>query len=189
MQRTHLDSKAFGSRYIGGLSKAGSIGLIVSASAWAAPSSDLAPAPMGTWVWYVVPAAFLLGVFGAVTIYGHMQRRRRRRTKPPKAATDSGPPQVFLVQQGDEIVRFVINKTPCRVGRSERNDLTVKHPSVSRQHAQITLRHDGLYEITDLESLNGVFVNDKKIKTAALAEGDIVDIGDLTFKFTAYEED
>jgi pSer/pThr/pTyr-binding forkhead associated (FHA) protein len=29
-----------------------------------------------------------------------------------------------------------------------------------------------------------VFVNDRKVKNAPLADGDIIDVGDLTFKFT-----
>ncbi|MGQ0657700.1 MAG: FHA domain-containing protein [Chromatiales bacterium] len=153
---------------------------------WAAQAQSLTPAQHVTWVWYAVPAAFLLGVLAALSVYGRLQQRRRRGTKPHKQ-TAASQMHAYLVQQGDEIVRYVIQQTPCRIGRSERNELTFKHPSISRQHAQIDRRRDGLFEITDLESLNGVFVNDKKVKTSSLAEGDIIDIGDLTFRFTGFD--
>jgi hypothetical protein len=145
-------------------------------------------------VWYAVPAAFLLGVLAALAIYSRLQGRRpmpARAAQPlasvPAAAstTQTVPTSVFLIQQGGDSARHEINHTPFRIGRAtERNEVTLKHPSISRRHAQITLRKDGVYEITDMESLNGLFVNDKKVKSAPLADGDIIDIGDLTFRFT-----
>jgi len=155
---------------------------------WAAPAQSLAPARDGTWILYAVPAAFLLGALAAIMIYARLQQRRKRGSKTVKQ-TAANPLHAYLVQQGDEIVRYVVQNTPCRMGRSERNDLTFKHPSISRQHAQIDRRRDGVFEISDLDSLNGVFVNDKKVKTSGLAEGDIIDIGDLTFKFTSFDSD
>ncbi len=141
-------------------------------------------------VWYAIPAAFLLGVLAALVIYSRLQRRRRfvAPLKPAAAAAGPAPTgHVFLLQQGGEGIRHEVLQTPCRIGRgTERNEVVLKHPSISRRHAQITLRKDGVYEITDMESLNGVFVNDRKVKNAALADGDIIDVGDLTFKFTTH---
>jgi hypothetical protein len=146
-------------------------------------------------VWYAIPAAFLLGVLAALVIYSRLQRRRRTSAplKATAAAAIPGAPassgHVFLLQQGGEGIRHELLQTPCRIGRgTERNEVVLKHPSISRRHAQITLRKDGVYEITDMESLNGVFVNDRKVKNAPLADGDIIDVGDLTFKFTTRAE-
>lgn len=146
-------------------------------------------------VWYAIPAAFLLGVLAALVIYSRLQRRRRG-SAPLKAAAAVAIPgvpaassHVYLLQQGGDGIRHEILHTPCRIGRgTERNEVVLKHPSISRRHAQISLRKDGVYEITDMESLNGVFVNDRKIKNAPLADGDIIDVGDLTFKFTTRGE-
>ncbi|MCC6715336.1 MAG: FHA domain-containing protein [Gammaproteobacteria bacterium] len=146
-------------------------------------------------VWYAIPAAFLLGVLAALIIYSRLQRRRRG-SAPLNAAAAVAIPgaptvssHVYLLQQGGDGIRHEILHTPCRIGRgTERNEVVLKHPSISRRHAQITLRKDGLYEITDMESLNGVFVNDRKVKNAPLADGDIIDVGDLTFKFTTRGE-
>jgi pSer/pThr/pTyr-binding forkhead associated (FHA) protein len=44
------------------------------------------------------------------------------------------------------------------------NDLVVDDTSVSRHHAEIRRRRDGSFEVLDLNSMNGVFVNGKKIR-------------------------
>jgi hypothetical protein len=148
-------------------------------------------------VWYAVPAAFLLGVLAALAIYSRLQGRRPAapRAQPLANIPASGAPatmmpaSVFLLQQGGDGAKHEISHTPFRIGRAtERNEVTLKHPSISRRHAQITLRKDGVYEIADMESLNGLFVNDRKVKSSPLADGDIIDIGDLTFRFTTRGE-
>lgn len=172
--------------------------LAAVALATVARAGEMSTAPVAgaaEGVWYAIPAAFLLGVLAALVIYSRLQRRRRGSAplKPaaavaiPGAATTAG--HAYLLQQGGEGIRHEILHTPCRIGRgTERNEVVLKHPSISRRHAQITLRKDGVYEITDMESLNGVFVNDRKVKNAPLADGDIIDVGDLTFKFTTRGE-
>ena len=37
--------------------------------------------------------------------------------------------------------------------------------------------------------MNGVFINEKKVRQGALDEGDSIDIGDVSFKFTRFEDD
>jgi hypothetical protein len=169
------------------------LGALALATAVAAGDMSSPAAGATEGVWYAIPAAFLLGVLAALVIYSRLQRRRRS-AAPMKSAVAAavGPAStghVFLLQQGGEGIRHEVLQTPCRIGRgTERNEVVLKHPSISRRHAQITLRKDGVYEITDMESLNGVFVNDRKVKNAPLADGDIIDVGDLTFKFTTRGE-
>ena len=45
------------------------------------------------------------------------------------------------------------------VGRSSDNDVVLENLTVSRRHAEITSRPDGLYDVTDLESTGGTFVH------------------------------
>ena len=54
----------------------------------------------------------------------------------------------------------------------------------ARHHAEIHRRRDGSFTITDLDSLNGVFVNSDQVKTAKLSEADLVELGDVGFRFT-----
>ncbi|MHA1536354.1 MAG: FHA domain-containing protein [Alphaproteobacteria bacterium] len=47
------------------------------------------------------------------------------------------------------------------VGRSSANDVVLENLTVSRRHAEVTSRPDGLYDIIDLESTGGTFVHNK----------------------------
>jgi ABC-type multidrug transport system ATPase subunit len=69
-----------------------------------------------------------------------------------------------------------------RIGRSPDNDLVVDDLMVSRYHAELRKMPAGGYEITDLGSHNGTYVNGSRISSQALADSDIVGIGHSTFK-------
>jgi pSer/pThr/pTyr-binding forkhead associated (FHA) protein len=53
-------------------------------------------------------------------------------------------------------------------------------PDVSRRHCRI-VHADDKWEIIDLESLNGVWVNDRSVARAVLNHGDTVRLGGFTF--------
>jgi len=68
------------------------------------------------------------------------------------------------------------------VGREVDCELVLKGALVSRRHAKFTQCPEGLY-VADLGSLNGVFVNQRRIgEPTMLAHGDIVAIGLDTFE-------
>jgi Mg-chelatase subunit ChlD len=171
-----------------------------AATAPPAPASVQAPAPVArgpatpppdrwdTWIWYGTPAAFLVCVLAALAVYYQLWKRRLAVAAPSVAAA-AGKPFAWLVRQDDPSVRYAITGSPWRIGRGKNNDLTIDDQSVSRQHAEIHRRHDGSFAILDLDSLNGVFVNEKKARQADVREGDLIDIGDVGVKFTLYDED
>ncbi len=71
-------------------------------------------------------------------------------------------------------------KSRLTIGRDERNDLVIPHPAVSGFHAVLT-RSDQTVFITDLQSLNGTFVNGKRISgRKLLQEGDTIRIASYT---------
>lgn len=73
------------------------------------------------------------------------------------------------------------------IGRLDTNDVTLTDMSVSREHAQIIRFDDGTYSITDLNSLNGTYVNGQRINgTATLNENDSVRIGETTLPWKEY---
>ena len=45
-----------------------------------------------------------------------------------------------------------------RVGRSSQNDIVLNNITVSRHHAEVRCRPDGLYDVIDLDSTVGSFV-------------------------------
>src|SRR5262249_16032002 len=83
----------------------------------------------------------------------------------------------------------VIRQLPTKVlrsGRAPDNDIVVSDLSVSRNHAELRRTASG-YQIVDLDSHNGTFVNGQQIGSAPLAEGDIVGIGPSTFRLSGSE--
>src|SRR5215469_14808773 len=76
--------------------------------------------------------------------------------------------------------------TTLRIGRAPDNDIVVADPSVSGYHAELHQLADG-YRLVDLGSSNGTWVNERRITTALLAEGDVVGIGSVTFRLAGRE--
>lgn len=79
-------------------------------------------------------------------------------------------------------VRPLAAKAAVRIGRAPDNDFVIDDLVVSRRHAELRALADGTYEIADLGSHNGTYVNGSRVDRAAvLAEGDIVGIGHSAF--------
>lgn len=72
-------------------------------------------------------------------------------------------------------------KDEITLGRGEDNDLVIPHPSVSRAHALIRQRA-GVYEVSDLGSTNGTFVNNQRVDGSMLIEeGAELRLGEVAF--------
>jgi len=69
-----------------------------------------------------------------------------------------------------------------RIGRSADNGVVVADLSVSRRHAELRRLPGGEYEIVDLGSHNGTFLNGQRVTTAVVTEGDVIGIGQATFR-------
>jgi hypothetical protein len=65
----------------------------------------------------------------------------------------------------------------ARIGRSGAADLRFDDATVSRRHALVVLTEDGELRALDDRSLNGLFVNGKRVDWAALSDGDELEIG------------
>jgi ABC-type multidrug transport system ATPase subunit len=73
-----------------------------------------------------------------------------------------------------------------RIGRSEDNEVVVKDLRVSRHHAELRKGPDG-YQIADLNSHNGTFLNGRRITTSAVTQEDVIGIGLASFRLTGDE--
>ena len=61
-------------------------------------------------------------------------------------------------------------------------DIVLTDKKISRKHA--TIRYEGgEFQIADLDSSNGTFVNDEKVQKHDLIDNDIVKLGDIEFEF------
>jgi EAL domain-containing protein (putative c-di-GMP-specific phosphodiesterase class I) len=85
-------------------------------------------------------------------------------------------------EAGGPAERIRISKLPFTVGRAETADHTVYSGKVSKEHATIRVT-DGRYELRDLDSTNGTFVNGQRVSTHLLEDGDIVHLAHVEFCF------
>lgn len=70
------------------------------------------------------------------------------------------------------------------IGRTPDNVLAIDNPAVSSHHACV-FRDGDRFVIEDLDSTNGTFVNEKRVKRHTLQNGDIVLIGKHALMFDA----
>jgi hypothetical protein len=71
-----------------------------------------------------------------------------------------------------------------RIGRSPDCEIFLDDVTVSRNHA-VLVQQNGKFHVEDQGSLNGTFVNRKRIDNAPLVEGDELQIGKYRMTFIA----
>ena len=77
-----------------------------------------------------------------------------------------------------DIIDKFRNKSMLTLGRSPENDVMLDHPIVSRQHATIEQKGKDNYILTDLNTLNGTFLNGRRIAgSVTVNESDVIIIG------------
>ena len=74
-----------------------------------------------------------------------------------------------------------------RVGRGSDNDIRLTNRSVHRRHALLQISEDGTLSIHDLGTKNGVFVNGDRCSQRDLADGDIIELGEVKLRFVAQQ--
>jgi FHA domain/Integrin beta chain VWA domain len=111
------------------------------------------------------------------------------RTAPPANAT--GPRAGAGIAQGARLVtvdpvdpvasEYSLLKDEVSLGRGEDNDVVIPHASVSRIHARL-MRRDGGYELTDLNSTNGSYVDERQVRGSTVVHsGSQLRLGDIRF--------
>jgi pSer/pThr/pTyr-binding forkhead associated (FHA) protein len=79
---------------------------------------------------------------------------------------------------------YVLSKS-MTIGRQDKNDIVIKDSFISGIHAQFILERGEVY-IRDLDSKNGVFINEKRVENNSknlLKDNDIIKIGQIEFIF------
>jgi ABC transport system ATP-binding/permease protein len=103
------------------------------------------------------------------------------RPYPPAQAGGSS-----IFRQPSAIMR--LPQRVLRIGRATDNEIVVSDLSVSRYHAELRRDSRGGYEIVDLSSHNGTYVNGQRIATSApVTEADIISVGPATFHMVGQE--
>lgn len=90
---------------------------------------------------------------------------------------------LLLVHKGpNEGTRFELTESPVTVGRGPEATIFLDDVTVSRSHAEFT-RMDSGWDLADVGSLNGTYVNRSRIDRHRLVAGDEVQIGKYRFLF------
>ena len=97
----------------------------------------------------------------------------------PRVIVLSGPSKGQVIPIGDDAIS---------IGRDSANILCLADPHVSRTHCRIH-RPDGAYELIDLDSDNGTFVNGVPVGHKALSHRDTIRVGNSELLLMLREED
>ena len=84
--------------------------------------------------------------------------------------------RIDVRHQGEIVGEYLFDVGRVIVGRASDNEIYIKSKFVSRHHAQLVSDEDGCI-IEDLNSTNGLFFQDERIKRRKLEDGDTVTIG------------
>ncbi len=96
-------------------------------------------------------------------------------------------PEVIVKFEDKVIEKFITEKKRITVGRTPDNDIVLDNRGVSRRHAQLEFGDDQAVLI-DNESLNGTFVNSRRITEEVLKDNDSITIGKYTLVYHANPE-
>ncbi len=96
-------------------------------------------------------------------------------------------PEVIVKYEEKVIEKFITEKKRVTIGRTPDNDIVLDNRGVSRRHSQIEFG-DGQAVIIDNESLNGTFVNSRRISEDVLKDNDVITIGKYSLVYHAVPE-
>jgi hypothetical protein len=115
---------------------------------------------------------------------------QRAPARPPQSSPVTAPrgvgqttgARLVAVDRIDPVpAEYSLMKDEISIGRGEDNDVVIPHASVSRQHARL-MRRDGGFELMDLNSTNGSYVDDRQIHGSSfLSAGSQLRLGDIRF--------
>lgn len=89
-------------------------------------------------------------------------------------------PQLVSLDYPGRVVALV--RDIVTVGRTRNNDICLPSTGVSRDHARLLVAN-GVVTLVDASSTNGCFINDVRVTRQRLRDGDLVRIGDRSFRF------
>ncbi len=89
--------------------------------------------------------------------------------------------QAALLILGEKSL-YKFNQPIIKIGRSRGNDLIIEHSRVSRKHAEIRFSK-AHFEIIDLDSTGGTYVNGERVSRQKLSKGDVITLADFHLVF------
>ena len=107
---------------------------------------------------------------------------------PPGVGRDDGLPgqacMILIHPKGSKIEpRVALEADLYVLGREDDADILLDRESASRHHAELRRDARGQWVVTDLDSTNGTFVNQRRVSEVTLEDGDQLRFGDVVNKY------
>jgi len=90
----------------------------------------------------------------------------------------------YFEKQSEQTTRIRLQQR-IRIGRDSTNDWHIDDLTVSRFHSEIVQNDSGGFDLVDLRSANGTFINGVSVKRREIEVGDLISIGGVTRRFTS----
>lgn len=114
---------------------------------------------------------------------GGKERHDEIELSAPEIATSKDQINRMLIGHIDgQELRFPLFKDRLTIGRTEKSDLQLNLPHISRRHA-VVITEGNKTRVVDWGSRNGVFVNARRITEHFLKSGDQITIGNANFRY------
>jgi signal transduction histidine kinase len=97
-------------------------------------------------------------------------------------------PRLIVIKGADEGKQFDLTAPVLGVGRDSTNPVRLHDTEISRRHAEFR-QVEGGYQVVDVGSANGTYVNNQPVKAAQLQSGDHVRIGQTVLVYSASRRD
>jgi hypothetical protein len=87
----------------------------------------------------------------------------------------------LIVVSGTTKASEIMLRLPAVLGRGRDATLMLPHPLISRRHCEV-FESNGYLVVRDMGSLNGTYINNKRITEAVLPPGGMLTLGSVTFQ-------
>lgn len=84
-------------------------------------------------------------------------------------------PKLLLKFNAAVIKEIPWDKETITVGRKPDNDVVIDNPAISGHHCKLVKQGSGFF-VEDLESTNGTYLNEKRVKTSGLSHNDVIGV-------------
>jgi pSer/pThr/pTyr-binding forkhead associated (FHA) protein len=102
------------------------------------------------------------------------------------AGATSGTKAILVICNGDlEGASHALSAEETLIGRNPSTQIRLADESISREHAFVSYdEYEESWMLEDLQSTNGTKLNGKRIRSASLSDGDVIEVGQTKLKFS-----
>jgi pSer/pThr/pTyr-binding forkhead associated (FHA) protein len=114
-----------------------------------------------------------------VDCFSLLDHRTQARAVPQRLAPAG---RYLSVEDGDELQLIALDSPIIHIGRGLAADVRIEDAHVSRRHAIIAHRAEGV-RVLDDRSSNGTHVNGQPVTVSQLTDGDVLRVGRVAFRY------